>query len=629
MSTPYLVLGAPLQALADAGLLVQVTGAIVLWLLFHIVRRQGNERRYFRLWTTAWGFFALAFAALAFRYRLVTGTALDAYLQHETSPLVLVLYAVYQVSKLTGVGLLIAGVLSANGVAYPRWPLVWPVLALYAVITVVASPLFERALALQAVVVVPLYALGAWASLKGPRSDQTLGRTLTGAMLAALAVLWTIYGYNYATAYWNPVAGRVFLVFQSLMSLSTLVDTTGMILLGYGQVLVLMEDLQQETNEFRTVLSERMAQTQKMEAVGRLVSGVAHELNNPLAAILAFSEELLSDPRTAQEREALEVIRDQSRRARTIVRDLLAFVGRREERWETIVIAPLFERVGRGVAPEFVRQGAILQRAAAPDAPTIAGDRAGLEQVVTNLLTNAAYAAGKGGTVQLAADRTSEGHLRIRVTDTGAGVPLEIKHRVFEPFFTTKPAGQGTGLGLSVSLGIVEQHRGKIDVDNLPAGGACFTVTLPVGRVPPAAAVPVASAGTATGAAIRPSTVLIIDDEPAVRMALRRWFERQGWTVDEAVDGVQGLTLLLSAPSEETYGVLLCDLRMPGMSGIELHERLAEQRPGMLSRIIYATGDTASPETAAFLARVERPVLEKPFELSQLASLVEATAGVR
>jgi CheY-like chemotaxis protein len=112
-------------------------------------------------------------------------------------------------------------------------------------------------------------------------------------------------------------------------------------------------------------------------------------------------------------------------------------------------------------------------------------------------------------------------------------------------------------------------------------------------------------------------------------MALRRWLERQGWTVDEAVDGIQGLALLLSAPSEETYGLVLCDLRMPGMSGIELHERLAAQRPGILSRIIYATGDTASPETAAFLARVERPVLEKPFELSQLASLVEATAGVR
>lgn len=622
-------LGTAMQALADAGLLVQTTAAVVLWLLFHIIRRQGNERPYFRRWTTAWGLFALAFIALSLRYHLLFGGLLAPYLQHEDTPLVLLGYAIYQTAKLCGVGILVAGVLSANGVAHPRWNYLWPALALYALLTTLSATHFERTLALQAMVVAPLYAVGAWASLRGPRTDQTLGRALTGAMLAALAVLWSLYGYNYFTAYWNPVAGRVFLVFQNVMSLSTLVDTTGMILLGFGQVMVLMEDLQQETNEFRTVLSERMAQTQKMEAVGRLVSGVAHELNNPLTAILAFSEELLSDPRTAQEREALEVIRDQSRRARTIVRDLLAFVGRREERWESVTIGPLLERVARGVAPEFARQGAVLQVTVSPDCPVIAADRAGLEQVVTNLLTNAAYAAGKQGTVRLFARRTVQGELRIEVTDTGPGIPVEIRHRVFEPFFTTKPAGQGTGLGLSVSLGIVEQHRGKIETENLPGGGASFAVVLPLGRLAPAPAAAVPSAGYGTGASVRPSTVLVIDDEAAVRMAMRRWFERQGWTVDEAVDGAQGLALLLAAPADDTYGLVLCDLRMPGMSGIELHERVAEQRPGVLARIVYATGDTASPETAAFLARVERPVLEKPFELSALAAVVEAMAGVR
>ena len=622
----HVVLTSPVQALADAGLLVQVTAAIVLWLLFHIVRRQGNERRYFRLWTAAWGLFALAFGALAFRYRLVTGTAFDAYMSHENAPLVLILYSTYQVAKLYGVGLLVAGVLSANGIAYPRWRYVAPALAVFGVLSVLVPPYFEYSLALQAAVNVPLFAIGAWASLRGPRGDHTLGRSLTGVMLAVLAALWVVYGYNYATAQWVPSSGRVFVAFQSMMSLSTLVDTTGMILLGFGQVLILMEDLQQETDEFRSVLSERMAQTQKMEAVGRLVSGVAHELNNPLAAILAFSEELLSDPRTAAEREALEVIRDQSRRARTIVRDLLAFVGRREERWEAVAVGPLFERVARGVAPEFTRQGAALQLAVAPDTPTVACDRAGLEQVITNLLTNAAYAAGKGGRVQLAAARTAEGHLQVSVTDTGAGVPVDIRHRVFEPFFTTKPAGHGTGLGLSVSLGIVEQHRGRIDIEQAPGGGARFVVTLPAGRVPPLPAAPVPASGDS---ALRPSSVLIIDDEPAVRMAMRRWFERQGWKVDEAVDGAQALALLMAAPRDDSYGLVLCDLRMPGMSGIELHERLAAERPGVLGRIVYATGDTASPETAAFLARVERPVLEKPFELAQLAAVVEATAGVR
>jgi nitrogen-specific signal transduction histidine kinase len=402
-----------------------------------------------------------------------------------------------------------------------------------------------------------------------------------------------------------------------------------MILVAFGMVLLLMEDLQLETDEFRSVLSERMAQTQKMEAVGRLVSGVAHELNNPLAAILAFSDELLADPRPVAEREALEVIRDQSRRARTIVRDLLAFVGRREERREPVQLLPMMERVAKGVAPEFARHGATLELQVAPDLPVIAGDRAGLEQVLTNLLSNGAYAAGRGGRVTLQARRTITGDLLVSVIDTGAGVPPEIRPRSFEPFFTTKPPGQGTGLGLSVSLGIVEQHRGKIEVENVQGGGARFTVIIPVGHVPPVAVPAVPSAGYGKGASVRPSTVLLIDDEDSVRMALRRWFERQGWTVDEAVDGAQALALLLSAPSEETYGLVLCDLRMPGMSGIELHARLLDQRPGVLGRFIFATGDTASPETAAFLARVDRPVLEKPFELAQLAAIVEATVGVR
>lgn len=620
----------PLEALADAGLLIQMVGATVLWLLFHIVRQQGRDRRYFRLWTIAWGFFALGFLALGIRYRLFTEGAFNLLLQDERQLAVLALYAIYQVAKLFGVGFLVTGALAYNHIPRPRWPVWIAISGAYGVATVIITPTFEGALALQALVVVPLFALAAWVFLRKMQRERSLGRTMTGVLFAALAVLWVLYGINYASSYRTLEVGRIFpTAFGGIMPISTLVDTVGMVLLGFGMVLLLMEDLQLETDEFRTVLSERLAQTQKMEAVGRLVSGVAHELNNPLAAILAFSDELLVESRPAPEREALEVIRDQARRARTIVRDLLAFVGRREERREPVEPGPMIERVARGVAPEFARQEAVLELQVATGLPTIAGDRAGLEQVITNLLTNAAYAAGKHGKVTLQARTTHAGDLLVSVTDTGHGVPPDVRPRLFEPFFTTKPAGQGTGLGLSVSLGIVEQHRGKIDVENVATGGARFMVTIPAGKVAPAPVAAVPSAGYGMGAGVRPTTVLLIDDESSVRMALRRWFERQGWSVDEAVDGVQGLTLLLAAPSDETYGLVLCDLRMPGMSGIELHGRLVAQRPGVLERFIFATGDTASPETSAFLARVERPVLEKPFELAQLAAIVEAIVGVR
>ncbi|HTK56400.1 MAG TPA: hypothetical protein VL295_06235, partial [Gemmatimonadales bacterium] len=185
---------APLKALADAGLLIQVTGATVLWLLFHIVRQQGTDRRYFRLWTVAWGFFALAFLALTVRYRLFTGMAFNVHLQSERQPMVLALYAIYQVAKMWGVGFLITGALAFNHIPRPRWPIWISLVAAFAVLTVLFVPTFEGALAWQAFVVAPAYGLGAWAFLRTVRSDRSLGRTLTGAMLAALAVLWVLYG---------------------------------------------------------------------------------------------------------------------------------------------------------------------------------------------------------------------------------------------------------------------------------------------------------------------------------------------------------------------------------------------------------------------------------------------------
>jgi PAS domain S-box-containing protein len=380
----------------------------------------------------------------------------------------------------------------------------------------------------------------------------------------------------------------------------------------------------------REQLQARLEQSLRMEALGRLVSGVAHELNNPLAAILTFSEQLLAEESHRRMAGPLETIREQARRARAIVRDLLGFVRRREERREVADAAGLVERTVRALKADLARQEVRLTVSLERDLPPLTCDPAGIEQVLTNLLDNAARAA-RGGTVDLRVRRERDG-LMIEVEDSGPGVPLNLLPRIFEPFFTTRGTGEGTGLGLSVSLGIVQQHGGYLKAENrTPGPGARFLAWLPFGAPPSAPArLP---APTPVAAATPGARVLIIDDEDAVRSSLRRYFERQNWVVEEASDGSVGLVKLEESRDDRRYDLVICDLKMPGLSGFEVHQWVKAHRPDLLARLVFASGDTASPDAAAFLTTSARPVLEKPFELSELAAIVarvqqEATSAI-
>ena len=376
------------------------------------------------------------------------------------------------------------------------------------------------------------------------------------------------------------------------------------------------------------VAQEALRQSEKLAAVGQLVSGVAHELNNPIAAILHFSEDLLTDRRSAEDLEALTVIRDQARRSRSIVRDLLSFVRMRETRRDRVVLHDVLAATCRALKPAVARQGAALECSLGDMDVSVVTDRAGIQQILTNLITNASQAAGRGGTVYVRASAAAN-TLTLIVEDTGPGVPAELMCRIFEPFFTTRPLGEGTGLGLSVTLGIVQQLGGHIDVETRPmrdGGGARFVVTLPLQdaqRHTPIDGIPsperrrqLELCPTAT------NTALVVDDEPSIRAALRRFFNRRGWHVDEAADGHSALSALLARDGLPPYAVVISDLKMPGFSGIELHDRIAQMRPELLDAVIFSTGDVASIEAAEFVRRTRCPVLQKPFELQALESAV-------
>ncbi len=365
-------------------------------------------------------------------------------------------------------------------------------------------------------------------------------------------------------------------------------------------------------------------QHERLSAIGRVASGVAHELNNPLSAVLHLAEDLRADgTRPGHEHEALDTIADQARRCRTIVRDLLSFARGQERRPERATAHEVLTRA-RAAAEAVLREmNTRLEMRVAPDMPQIFTDAAGLEQVMANLIVNAVHAAGRDGYVRVEGSRHGEGW-RFEVEDSGPGIPADVLPRIFEPFFTTKPEGQGTGLGLAVSLGIVQRQGGTLKAEPGGAGrGARFVVQIPPtisadGDRPSAPAEP---APASVEAESRPK-VLVVDDERSIRLALGRYMRRKGWDVDEAEDGAEALGKLDASPPDG-YDLVISDVRMPVLSGFEVHDWLAEHRPDLFARLVIATGDVASQSVREFLNRTPRPVLEKPFELTALSELVE------
>ena len=370
----------------------------------------------------------------------------------------------------------------------------------------------------------------------------------------------------------------------------------------------------------RRRLQDQLIQSEKMSAIGQLIAGIAHDLNNPLASVVGFADFLTEVPNVPPGiREPLSVVRDEAERASSIVRNLLGFARKQDHQRRPTALKPLLDATFVLLRNQLMAQRVTAQVEIEPDLPMPDVDPNQIQQVFVNLINNAAQAiasTGRPGNILVRARRWLDG-VAIDVIDDGPGMSEALASQVFEPFFTTKAEGEGTGLGLSISQGIVKEHGGRIMLATEEGGGSTFTVQLPLSTRAPA---PQAHVGT--GAPTRRLRVLVVDDEPHILHYMRATLEAWGHIPFEASGGEEALALA----ARQEFDLIISDLRMPRFGGREFYEELARRNPEMASRLIFSTGDTVRGDTLAFLETLDRPYLHKPFSLSELRTLLAEVA---
>jgi len=495
-----------------------------------------------------------------------------------------------------------------------------------------ALPTIEAVLLLQApFITVATFCCARWLRDRAGEAPD-LGRRTVRVVMYAMAALWLLYAVAAISAGLGaPQQGQPL---GWILRINSLIDLALQVVLAAGVIVAVMAEAQGRivaAQDERDRLQRQVERDDKLRAMATMASGVAHEINNPLTSILGFAGDLGSaDP--DERRRAAEIVREQAERCRHIVQRVSRLGSGRVVLTSELDVAEVLRRVVRGMRPQVDAAGAAVSVQCEPGI-VLNADAAGFEQVVSNLVTNALHVTKAGGEVRVRAEALLDG-LQLTVDDCGPGVREGDRRHVFEPFWTTKHGERGSGLGLAVVDAIVHAHGGAIEVGDAVGGGASFCVQWPW-RPPSGSDTPTPEPherrvdGASLGRAPDGARLLIVDDEELVRATLRRQAEARGWQVVEAESAERALVLLT-----ERYGrfaAIVCDLRMPGMSGIELHDELMRRDASLLQRTLFLTGDLASSDASEFAIRCRAPIVSKPFVADELfariGEIARAQAG--
>ena len=371
-----------------------------------------------------------------------------------------------------------------------------------------------------------------------------------------------------------------------------------------------------QAEEEKRQLEQKAQLASRLASVGELASGVAHEINNPLTGVIGYAHLLLARKDIPKDMiRDVEIINEGAQRVASIVKKLLAFARqtRPEQRYVNIneLIHNTLDLQAYALASNNIKVSLQLAR----DIPMTIADPGQLQQVFLNLIMNAETAmklARGRGKLSIKTEH-SDNTIRISFKDTGPGIAKETMESIFDPFFTTREVGQGTGLGLSVCHGIVAEHKGRIWVESDLGKGATFIVELPIVTEDKQLEMP-EPVIIEEPKKVAKAKILVVDDEPVIRQLISQVLGEEGHeveTIDNAADA-------LKMVNSKRYRLILLDIKMPGMSGVELYKKFQKIAPSITKRVVFITGDVMGKRTMAFLDKTKAPCLMKPFDAKQL-----------
>jgi len=369
----------------------------------------------------------------------------------------------------------------------------------------------------------------------------------------------------------------------------------------------------------RQELAGKLSQAERLATMGGMISGIAHELNNKLAPVVACAELLEGSQLGLKDRQRVQMIASSALEAKRIVEGLLNFARQETPRLAPFHIDAAVKKLLALPTYRFKQWGVEAAVELGPDLPRTMADPDQIERVLVNLVNNACQAMeGSGGKLKLSA-RREPGRLVIEVEDSGPGIAPENLPRIFDPFFSTKGLGKGTGLGLSLCHGIIKQHGGEIEVESAP-GRTLFRVLLPL--VAPAAEAAPARRPAPPLRRRLSGRLLVVDDEDNILRVLRDALS-DSFEVVCAANGREAVGRL----GEGEFDAVVTDIKMPLMDGMQLYGWIESNRPRLASRVVFTTGNTIDAETGAFLKGRRNPYLTKPFNLSRLLATLENVLG--